>query len=737
MTRFAIKSVTMDTQNGPIDALPLTRTLRRFGYAIEFHEDQGAQVCVVSLGTEEAWQGRGADANEALNAALRKLAPSRIAMDLIESECRQIPNESDTAELIRHRPTIPDGGPMMAAFGQSLLERSVHDASSNDELEAPSHQVAESGERISARVPVGAMVDVVRTAAGRDGFRAQDSFAESEPSQARRTESIPPSTYSEPTPEPRRPSFSYPPTTGNRISAPPGRPSNIPTPISTYPPAPVRTGIDHMPGYGPTTGRELHAILADLETVAARVDAGIPEAALMAPPLQKLHVLAWIARARALEQEASRARPVSDATGAIARRLTSLCKTWWPGSVRALQLDATPERAAREQGLPMATRWLEVAESAEAKLERLVSEPPGDDGWRDTPVMLPSPDEPSIEIANAIRIIEKLIAPLDASPANECAQNLETDDQLRLEDAAARLRWARHVAPDPERWGAAVGRLRWLVAHKRGGSRLSKMLDPNHVPRPSWADEARSARARLVALTRPPETPSELLTWLTAVFDAVDGPTLAQRLHAATTATGEPLVPLVMSIRDADLPKADRRTRRRLRQLQTLLYGGPLPTAASPSIEPATHDIDPIDEPCPVETPRLTHEEMIFSEVRTMLAEVPALFVSNREDPQLKERLVKMLGWDMEWTTAEPRRIASIAGAIGRGKYKVVLSATGFQDHATDIALARAASASSTLYVRVNRGRSAACARALARELGIRVDTGLDTDHAAALADES
>ena len=117
---------------------------------------------------------------------------------------------------------------------------------------------------------------------------------------------------------------------------------------------------------------------------------------------------------------------------------------------------------------------------------------------------------------------------------------------------------------------------------------------------------------------------------------------------------------------------------------------------------------------------RPSHDERIFARVKEKLPTASALFVSNREDPMLRDRLTKALGWEIEWTTAEPRRISSIASAIGRGKYRVVLSATGFQDHSTDIALARAAAGSSTLYVRVNRGRIAACARALARELGIR-----------------
>ncbi|MBO9405708.1 MAG: hypothetical protein J7448_11545, partial [Thermomicrobium sp.] len=140
----------------------------------------------------------------------------------------------------------------------------------------------------------------------------------------------------------------------------------------------IAAGVDVGAGLQPGS-RDLPAMLADLQTIAARVEAGISEVALMAPPLQKLHVLAWISHARAIEQEAGKHRAVIEATGAIARRLTTLSKTWWPGSVRALQVDATPEGAAREQGLPPASRWIEVAEAAEERLETAIAEPPGDD----------------------------------------------------------------------------------------------------------------------------------------------------------------------------------------------------------------------------------------------------------------------------------------------------------------------------------------------------------------------
>ncbi len=113
--------------------------------------------------------------------------------------------------------------------------------------------------------------------------------------------------------------------------------------------------------------------------------------------------------------------------------------------------------------------------------------------------------------------------------------------------------------------------------------------------------------------------------------------------------------------------------------------------------------------------------EKLLGQIRGRLPAQRALFVSNREDPDLKARLEGALGLEMTWCVADPRRIEAAGKAIQRSAYDIVLSATGFQDHSTDAALARACAAATpkVRYVRVNRGRLAACARALARELGI------------------
>jgi hypothetical protein len=107
--------------------------------------------------------------------------------------------------------------------------------------------------------------------------------------------------------------------------------------------------------------------------------------------------------------------------------------------------------------------------------------------------------------------------------------------------------------------------------------------------------------------------------------------------------------------------------------------------------------------------------------VRSRTQGKKALFVSNREDPELGTRLEELLGIEITWCDGSLRRVQAQCERIKGGSYDLILSATGFQVHGVDSALARAASSGDVPYVRVNRGRPVACVQAIAREFGLAV----------------
>lgn len=99
------------------------------------------------------------------------------------------------------------------------------------------------------------------------------------------------------------------------------------------------------------------------------------------------------------------------------------------------------------------------------------------------------------------------------------------------------------------------------------------------------------------------------------------------------------------------------------------------------------------------------------------------LFVSNRADPPLESTLFEELEpSSLEWLEAKTRLVASGAERIKNGSYDIVLCATGFGSHGTEAALRDACRSSETMIVRANKGRLAACLRALDRDLGLGPD---------------
>ncbi len=111
--------------------------------------------------------------------------------------------------------------------------------------------------------------------------------------------------------------------------------------------------------------------------------------------------------------------------------------------------------------------------------------------------------------------------------------------------------------------------------------------------------------------------------------------------------------------------------------------------------------------------------DALASLVRARTQGRKALFVSNREDPELGVRLTDLLGISITWCDGSLRRVQAQCERIKGKSYDLILSATGFQVHGVDSALARAAGGAGVPYVRVNRGRPVACVQAIAREFGI------------------
>jgi hypothetical protein len=154
--------------------------------------------------------------------------------------------------------------------------------------------------------------------------------------------------------------------------------------------------------------------------------------------------------------------------------------------------------------------------------------------------------------------------------------------------------------------------------------------------------------------------------------------------------------------------------RRRLKRLQAAVAapqtapvspGAPAQAAAA---EPAGRGLDRL--------PALP-----LARARRVTAGRRALFVSNREDPDLAAFLDQAFQFrSLRFVEAKPRRLQAAAQAVRQGAVDFVLFATGFASHKDEGLLVRACRTAAVPLVRVNKGRPLAVLSAILRDLDER-----------------
>lgn len=456
--------------------------------------------------------------------------------------------------------------------------------------------------------------------------------------------------------------------------------------------------------------------LEQLESLQDEIDDLLPEVAWTAPPLVRLQLTTWLARARDLQEAAGHHKRVEDAVRRLAGRLGSVTKRWWPGNVAALQLYTVPGNVNQQLRLGLGERssWGDVADAIERRLDA------AGDGWADEAALAPRPNAIDHTFERICANLAALLGPLDREPGQGALAHVDdTHTRRSLQEWARRLRWMRGVAPSGERWACAMGHLRWLAQHSGGARRyLEPALDPDLAPREgTWAkalgeDPERRRRQRRVrrVLRSTPNANADRETLAAWLADALAlGADLTNRQVIG-------LIPehpdAVLALHNEDLGDVERKVRSRLRKLQKALSAGES-AAPAPEIEEGQ---DEVEEPAGGADP----VGDLVDAVRARVEGKKAVFISNRADPNLKSKLEERLGLQLEWCEGSPRRVQAVGTQIAAGTYDLVILATGFAGHSADAVLSKAASTAGVPFVRAYKGRSLATLRSLARDLGIR-----------------
>lgn len=633
------------------------------------------------------------------------------------------------------------------------LGRGVDEASAFDDalrLAVPSHAARSAMEHA-----VGTAQPPARSALGRPGDSLQSSTLRDRQSPSAVTIQTavviapPPTPRTEPTykPSSRHASDTMLDLPAIRLEVPQARVKEtqayigVPIEASRAPPAVSSDGEhdenDHWSKNLPAIpSLDPDAAFAEVTDLIALVEERRPQLAQSAPERQRLQLLVWICHARSLQEGSHRHPRVVNAVAEIARILGTLSKLWWPGSVGALQLDATPADVGRELGATPRDRaamtWTIAAEHAEQRLRDVEArdEQAGldEDGWSDIARLDPPPLGALERLMELRKQVEKLCGNVEDKPLPGLP-----DDQRRLtaemRDTALRwcrlIRWLRGQTTEFSLWGMIIGRLRWLAATTRDEA-LSAILDPRSSPARSWATELgedpeakrNQARRKEVIKKRPQagDSPESVKAW---VFDAL-GTLEAERVARF----------LVDAHRDqilAVVPDSleERRLRRQMKRLHLhLKYPDGVPPEALAGEARATEEAMPaITEAEELDGDGLTRDRELLARIVPHTQNRRALFVSNREDPDLRQRLSTAFAFsELEWSDGTPRRLQDLADRVAGGRYDLVLGATGFQSHNMDAVFARACRKAKVPYVRVHRGRQLACILGLAREFGIATD---------------
>ena len=686
-----------------VDTRRLVDWLETAGYRVAFRDD-GWVECLVWQGTER-WVGRGTDRGDALRDAARAMFPSAAARRLLEEAVRgtagvgtvtgtrsvatvlpaAVPFQDDIAPASQDAPAPRDGDSALrpipvAPTSAGHLERH------GDSQEGPLGHAADASVAPDADDPA-------RDAGAEAGADTRPDDGRAEPAAAA------------PVAEPTTQSTAEPPPAWDPEAAHVVR-LELPPPL----------GADEAVG--------------EVDLLAELIRSEQPELSLMTPERQRLVILAWICHARSFEAASGGHPWVTNRVAAIARQLTQLCKIWWPGSVSALQLEATPGAVGRELHLTVEERprsWRAAAEAAEKRLQavEMRDEADGKDeyGWADRGRLDPAPIDAAGSLQDVRNRLERLTGPLSQAPPKSVPDPVRApgeEDLRRLLQWARRLRWLRGWSTDFSAWGETMGRLRWVAAQlERRDEELDELLSPEYAPKRSWATtlgkdpEAKRKRKLKKAVLQgrpwPKDQPAkeQLIRWLEEAFQVLEAERIAKLLA--------PFREAILALGVDDLTDADRRHRRRLRSVQRYL-GAP----------PEADDPDDDDDDAPEMVAEADGEaredpaEAILDAVRPQTHGLKAMFVSNRADPALETALRDAFEFaSLDWCEGSPRRIHAVAERISAGSYDLVLGATGFQSHSMDTHLIRACRRANVRYVRVHRGRQLACTLALARELGV------------------
>jgi hypothetical protein len=464
----------------------LRALLSAAGYEIRFRTS-GWTECLV-LRERERWPGRGESEDAALDDALGRMLPSHVARELLARQLQVAPPPAVTSAP-EHAAAPPEGAlaappppaakpalPVaLAAAEATTAAPPVALAAAEATTTAPSLAAAEA---TTAAPPVALAAAVATTAAPALAAAEATTAAPPVALAAAEATTTAPAVALAPaeatTAEPAPPVALAP---GEPAATPPAAEPALPVEAAASPAAepalPIAAAAEAR---GPTADEALVA----LDGILQGIEQQLGTFGRLAPARQRAFLLIWICRARSYEDALPHEREVHRRIGIIARRLAELAKTFWPGSVRALQLTARPWDVPelRVRGASAPRNWVEASARADGALEDQLAEAERTgldaDGWMDDHSVTAPVGDPAQVLATVVAAVDGALGPRGLDQP----ESLDGAAIEALAVAAKRLRRLRRFV-DGVAWGLAMGRLRRAApALGARGARVRDAIDP-------------------------------------------------------------------------------------------------------------------------------------------------------------------------------------------------------------------------------------------------------------------
>ena len=443
------------------------------------------------------------------------------------------------------------------------------------------------------------------------------------------------------------------------------------------------------------------------------------------PDLIRAHLLLHVSAMWALSERSPDNSTVNELCDEYRRILCEFAEEYWPGTIPALQRDCEPWNLEllieEENPLEHYRYWSDVHYDCCQLIQRIMAVESTDEfGWSDTDKLLPYPATPNDRLAQVDSELNKMSGTWTGEKGIHKfpeANELNQKSRLALTRLAKMLRWLRGACSSDPLWGKLMGKMRFLESKIPGKKLFQKTLTGGFTPHEkTWAAELnekpiakKKRRERSQLIKNSPTKTDDAnfhVTWIHRAGEHLDWEEIAALLINSSILEHHPNL---LQIAD------NRKERRNFPKIQKRIESGDSDPEICTRLDKEALETQSNLKAEKAPRPKYSDDQFRFAKTQTKGKRI--LFVNNRADHYLKTQLeLAFEPGELKWCSCD-KELENTIRSIETTDYDLILVATGFLGHDSDIRIRKAAKKAGSKYISVNKGRPLACCRAINRDL--------------------